>query len=388
MKKLLLMLLFGGIVYAQPNINPPVDISECDAINFLNQTGTNYDGITEFDLSYNSIVMLAGLDASLYTVSYHQTSGGAEEGLYPISAPTNYYSAAATIYARVAEITNPENYVITSFNLIVVPIPNPIPEIPTVYLTDGNGDGIEPIDLTSLDNQVLTGQEWTNLEVSYYVSETLAQMGISYISNPESYVTTSTIIYVRVNATGSACYVIKDITIEVLADEPFMPPPPTGSSEQSFTQGETLADLEVEGQNIQWYDNDGEGMPDFPDGTSQPLPLTTLLVDGETYYASQTINGVESSQRLAVTVNLILGNDDFIFNGLRYYPNPANNVLNIENAVEINSVSIVNALGQKVITKTVNGNAVQIDVTSLSKGIYFVTVNSGSASKTIKIITE
>jgi uncharacterized protein (DUF1684 family) len=129
-------------------------------------------------------------------------------------------------------------------------------------------------------------------------------------------------------------------------------------------------------------------MPDFPDGTSQPLPLTTLLVDGETYYASQTINGVESTQRLALTVNLILGNDDFIFNGLRYYPNPANNVLNIENATEINSVSIVNALGQSVISKTVNGNAVQVDVSSLSKGIYFVTVNSGNASKTIKVIKE
>jgi hypothetical protein len=33
-----------------------------------------------------------------------------------------------------------------------------------------------------------------------------------------------------------------------------------------------------------------------------PLPLTTVIVDGTTYYASQTINGIESIERLAVTV--------------------------------------------------------------------------------------
>ncbi|PZR10346.1 MAG: esterase, partial [Flavobacterium psychrophilum] len=69
-------------------------------------------------------------------------------------------------------------------------------------------------------------------------------------------------------------------------------------------------------------------------------------------------------------------------------PNPANNLLNIENTTEISSVSIVNALGQTVITKTVNSNVLQVDISSLSKGIYFVTVNSGNASKTIKIIKE
>ncbi|PZR03541.1 MAG: hypothetical protein DI539_26180, partial [Flavobacterium psychrophilum] len=110
---------------------------------------------------------------------------------------------------------------------------------------------------------------------------------------------------------------------------------PTGASEQTFFDGQTLADLEVEGENIQWYDNDGEGMPDFPDGISQPLPLTTVLVDGTTYYASQTIDSIESSQRLAVTVYLIIGLEEKVFSTLKYYPNPANNLLNIENTTEI-----------------------------------------------------
>ncbi|MFD2601615.1 T9SS type A sorting domain-containing protein [Flavobacterium suzhouense] len=156
-------------------------------------------------------------------------------------------------------------------------------------------------------------------------------------------------------------------------------PAPTGDAEQTYTDGETLANLEVNGENIKWYADSF---------STEELPISTPLADNTTYYASQTINEVESNERFAVTAHLILGNDDFIFNGLRYYPNPANNVLNIENTVEINSVSIVNALGQTVITKIVNNTNAQVDVSPLSKGVYFVTLNSGNARKTVKIIKE
>jgi hypothetical protein len=44
-----------------------------------------------------------------------------------------------------------------------------------------------------------------------------------------------------------------------------------------------------------------------------PLPLTTVIVDGTTYYASQTINGIESIERLAVTVSGTLGIDELAF---------------------------------------------------------------------------
>jgi hypothetical protein len=55
----------------------------------------------------------------------------------------------------------------------------------------------------------------------------------------------------------------------------------------------TLADLTVAGTNIKWYAAESGG---------DALPATTLLVDGTTYYATQTTSCGESLLRLAVTV--------------------------------------------------------------------------------------
>jgi len=49
------------------------------------------------------------------------------------------------------------------------------------------------------------------------------------------------------------------------------------------------------GSNIKWYAASTGG---------SPLATSTLLVNGTTYYASQTVNGVESATRLAVTATV------------------------------------------------------------------------------------
>lgn len=80
----------------------------------------------------------------------------------------------------------------------------------------------------------------------------------------------------------------------------FVPPPappaaPTGAANQSFCTGATLAQLSATGTAIQWYAS--------PTGGTV-LPSTTVLVTGTSYYATQTVNGLESTNRLAVTVTL------------------------------------------------------------------------------------
>jgi hypothetical protein len=88
---------------------------------------------------------------------------------------------------------------------------------------------------------------------------------------------------------------------------------PTGSSSQTFCSGATIGQLNANGTSIQWYANSTGG---------NPLLSSTVLVNGTTYYASQTINGQESLSRLAVTVTLnsipsapgvINGNLDFCY---------------------------------------------------------------------------
>lgn len=59
-------------------------------------------------------------------------------------------------------------------------------------------------------------------------------------------------------------------------------------------ENKTLADIIITGQNIKWYDEATGG---------NLLPDATLLVDGTTYYASQTIGGCESA-RIPVTATI------------------------------------------------------------------------------------
>jgi gliding motility-associated-like protein len=70
---------------------------------------------------------------------------------------------------------------------------------------------------------------------------------------------------------------------------------PTGNAQQIFcaTNNPKISDLQITGQNIKWYDAAGN-----------ILPATTVLINAQTYYASQTINGCESNKTaIQVTVN-------------------------------------------------------------------------------------
>lgn len=259
-------------------------------------------------------------------------------------------------------------------------------DLTDLVVADENNDGFAIFNLTAIATQIdnQTGQPGM-YNVSYHESLEDAEFGVNAIADPAVYaniVSGQQTMYALVYA-DSGCSEIISFDLIVAA----VPEAPTGEATQAVEEGATLADLEVEGENILWYDNDGQ-MPDFPDGMDEPLPLSTVLTNGTTYYASQTVNGVESAQRLGVTVNLVLGVNENIFATLQYYPNPAKGILNINNTNTIDAITITNALGQKVFGKIINSNNAQVDVSSLSNGVYFVTVTSGSASKIVKVIKE
>ena len=69
----------------------------------------------------------------------------------------------------------------------------------------------------------------------------------------------------------------------------------TGENEQNFCIAATISDLSVEGENIQWY-NAAEG--------GALLDPEYMLTDGETVYASQTVDNCESQELFAVLVSI------------------------------------------------------------------------------------
>jgi uncharacterized repeat protein (TIGR01451 family) len=81
-----------------------------------------------------------------------------------------------------------------------------------------------------------------------------------------------------------------------------------------------------------------------------------------------------------------LANDNFTFNNLKIYPNPVNNILNIENNSVIDNIEVSNVLGQTVLSQ--NNNNSKIDLSGLIAGIYFVKITSSGNEKIVKILKE
>jgi hypothetical protein len=72
---------------------------------------------------------------------------------------------------------------------------------------------------------------------------------------------------------------------------------PTGNASQTFCSNlnATIASIQVTGTAVQWYASNAGGTP---------LATTTILVNGTTYYATQTIAGCESPSYLAITITV------------------------------------------------------------------------------------
>ena len=92
----------------------------------------------------------------------------------------------------------------------------------------------------------------------------------------------------------------------------------------------------------------------------------------------------------AFTVDLLsaLSTDEFSTKGLdfSYYPNPVNSNLTINANSKVSSIQVINVLGQTVFTSTPNTKKVSVDMSSLSKGAYFVRVVSDNTTDTIRIL--
>ncbi|WP_426483249.1 T9SS type A sorting domain-containing protein [Flavobacterium sp. 2] len=195
--------------------------------------------------------------------------------------------------------------------------------------------------------------------------------------------------YAAIVQDANGCYVMLNFVIN--------PPAPLAEGKQEalvvdVKPGSTLADLVVEGQNIKWYSTPGSSSSGKTSKSTAetPLPLTTVLVDGTTYYASQTINGVESKERLAVTakVNGSLSAPDFNLTSFQFYPNPVIDILNIENNSVIDDVEIIDVSGKSVVFKKINDLHSEIDLSNLSSGVYILKVKSENKQKTVKFIKK
>lgn len=155
-----------------------------------------------------------------------------------------------------------------------------------------------------------------------------------------------------------------------------IPVAPIGNAMQEFNEGDVLADLIVEGENILWFSDEE---------LTEALTQDTDLTD-ETIYYAVAVNGDCVSEVLAITVNEVLSNPAFNNAKFTFYPNPVKDILTISYQEEVTSVTVYNSLGQAVLVTEPNVQEPKIDMSSLPAGNYIVRLSAGNYTETIKII--
>jgi hypothetical protein len=83
-----------------------------------------------------------------------------------------------------------------------------------------------------------------------------------------------------------------------------------------------------------------------------------------------------------------LGTPVFNAGQISYYPNPVKDVLNLSFGRTVSGVSVYNLLGQEVLSKTLDSNEAQVDLSALPSGTYVVKANAEGEIMTIKVIKQ
>jgi hypothetical protein len=208
-------------------------------------------------------------------------------------------------------------------------------------------------------------------------------VGASYLWNTND--TTGTI---EVTETGSysvtvttSCGVGED-TIDVI----------NASSQPAFAGQQFYLTFKFTNQSV----NGVTYLWDFGDGeTSTEEHPTHLFAQNGEYNVCLTAYGECDDNQTCSLVNITVGVDELGKNAIDIYPNPASDLLTIEaSAVDGNvlSIEISNISGQVVMNKALNdfnGYAkVQLDISDLTKGVYFVKIFNSEVTTTKRLVVQ
>jgi uncharacterized repeat protein (TIGR03803 family) len=136
---------------------------------------------------------------------------------------------------------------------------------------------------------------------------------------------------------------------------------------------------------------DGSGytnLLDFAGTTNGNYPVSSLIYDssflyGMTYLGGANNNGVVFKFAMPAGVGEFTDKNKQVL----VYPNPTNQILNIESENQRAELKIIDMLGNEIKTEKFSDKT-SVDVSDLKKGIYFVSVKTSSGISTQKIIVQ
>lgn len=265
------------------------------------------------------------------------------------------------------------------------------PGVYTVTIKDVNGcTGVTSVTIAEPTALVATAGTITNVACNGSATGS-ATVNVTGGTGSYTYAWNTTPVQTGMTATalaaGTYTVTVKDanscsVTYAFTITEAQAVTAPTGASTQTFNAGDTLSVLVVNGQNIKWYSTAADA-----NNHVNALPISTIIVNNTTYYATQTIGGCESKASLPVRAwSEVLNVSDL--NGkdkIQIYPNPVKESMYFNGDVKISKVVIMSIDGKRVFEKSLNGER-KLNIHTLIQGAYLIKIFTDNGVQTIKFI--
>lgn len=130
-------------------------------------------------------------------------------------------------------------------------------------------------------------------------------------------------------------------------------------------------------------------------GSAETFDSGIITGLGNVYSYTFTVEGVNdydcvvhSNMFGTITVEQALSIDDKFAVNVNYFPNPVTNNLTVTSLISLDSYQVYDILGKQVQSGKLNAHVVDVDMSQLKTGVYFVKVQSGELEKTMKVVKK
>ncbi|MFL9844319.1 T9SS type B sorting domain-containing protein [Flavobacterium rhizosphaerae] len=205
------------------HLNAPVAVVTPTPLVLCNEALPN-DGQTEFNLTVKDEEILGVWGVGQGdTVTYYESLADRDND-NPIATPEAYTNPAPpqgnpkTLQVVVTTPEGCKSYTTLTIKVLPLPVPDTTPDALVQCDDNGNGDGVEPFDLTEAEDDIRNNDN--SVIITYYTSEEDAATGDNPIPDPANHVSGTATVWVRVAAnTGNpndpVCYQVVALELVV-----------------------------------------------------------------------------------------------------------------------------------------------------------------------------
>ena len=204
---------FDIVVNPLPDVSTVEDFIACEI---------NTDGFYDFDLDAVTAQILGSQDPANFTLTYHQTQEDADNGENALVSPYTNLTNPQQLFVNITNDLTTCSIAVPSFSIEVQEGAAANGDgVPIEYIicdNTGDNDGIGQFDLTTLNEQVLDGQDATNFSLTYYATAEDAQAEVNPLPSVYENISNPQVIYIRVDnetTAESLCYDTTQATLSV-----------------------------------------------------------------------------------------------------------------------------------------------------------------------------